>query len=76
VHRPGQATTFATTGMESKPAGKPSSGKAKGGKANGKYYASYAERLADTRQSYGPLCKQVPSMRGKHSGSRIGSRWG
>ena len=35
--------------LEGKPTGKPSGGKAKGGKGNGKYYASYAERLADTR---------------------------
>jgi hypothetical protein len=48
VHRPGQATTFITTSLESKPAGKPSGGKAKAGKGNGKYYALHAERFADT----------------------------
>ena len=49
MHRPGQATTFVMTGMESKPVGKLSGGKAQDGKGNIKYYASYAERLADTR---------------------------
>ena len=43
IHRPGQATMFIITSVESKPTGKPSGGKAKGGKGNGQYYASYTE---------------------------------
>ena len=49
IYRPGQAKTFIMTSLEGKPTDKPSGGKAKGDKSNGKYYASYAERLADTR---------------------------
>jgi hypothetical protein len=39
LHRPGQATMFVIMGIESKQVGKPSHGKAKGGKGNIKYYA-------------------------------------
>ena len=48
VHRPGQATTFVTTGLDNKPSGK-KHGKAKSGKEKSNQYSTYAKRLANTR---------------------------
>jgi hypothetical protein len=71
VYRPGQATTFVTTGLDNKLGGKTKHWKAKSGKEQ-EQYTSYAERLANTRchkcKLLGHYADKCPLLAAKQEG--------